>query len=105
MSPNDHLLQFIDEIIKEKFADTEIPEESLQTMKQELLGKLDQMVLMEFLSYLSPDQLKTFEELTDKETPNEEIQAFFTSAIPDQNQVLTTALSKFRELYVGGPVV
>lgn len=104
MNPNnsttDSTDQFIEELIDASNF-TDIRPEVREEIKKDLYRKLDDFILARMIAAFSEEDLKKFEELLDNNAPDEEIQQFGPTHIPDFTTFLTNVFIEFRSVYLG----
>lgn len=92
--------QYIERLIGEKgFPD--ITEEVHAQIKKDLLDRLNDTINAKVIAALPDAELGEFEKLIDANAPQEEIQTFIESKIPDSAIFLATVLLDFRKTYLG----
>ncbi len=100
MEAQANLETFVDGLLKEKAFQNLEPEVEAQ-LKTDLLNRLDDVINQALLDALTDDKLSVFESLVDKDASKEDIQKFLSDNIENMETVVTGALLKFRELYIG----
>ncbi|MFT5359811.1 MAG: hypothetical protein ACI88L_000274 [Candidatus Paceibacteria bacterium] len=90
---------FIDKLLKEKAFENVEPEIEAQ-VKEDLRGRLDDVVNRAMLDELSDSKVSEFEDLLDNGANQDELQKFLSENIGNMEAVLTAALLKFRSLYI-----
>lgn len=99
--PNLTLETFVDKLLDEKFPGVAIPTDRRDKMKQELLPRLNKMIMLKMLQALSPEDLTKFQNLAQGNETNEQLQKFLAERIPNQDAFIAGILGEFRELYLG----
>lgn len=92
--------RYVDKLIEEKgFFD--LSEDVRKELKKDLLRRLDDFIAAKVISALSDEDLLKFEEMLKSGKPQEEIQQFTTTHVPDFANFLTNTLLEFRAIYLG----
>lgn len=95
------LMQFVDKLIEEKgFLD--LTPEVREELKKDLLLRIDSFIAARVIAALSDTDVLTFEQMLKDKKPQEEVQKFVESHVPDYMNFLTNVLLEFRGVYLGG---
>ena len=96
------VLQFVDELIDQKFVDSqeEVTPEIRDELRQDLLLRLDEFIMAKVIAELSDEDLATFENLMKEGKSCEELQKFATEKISDFTDFATDAFLEFRTVYL-----
>lgn len=97
---HDALEQFIESLIEER-GFPELTDDIRSVIKKDLLNKLDDFIGSRVIAKLEDDDLLTFEKHLKDKKPQEEIQSFVSSHIPEFVDFLTDTLLEFRSVYLG----
>ena len=98
------ITDFLTQIIKEKHG-TDLPEAMTEQMRQDLLPRLNQWILLKAMTEIaskSPQKLQELEKLAQGDTDPAVVQKFIEDTIPDFQAFLTQTLVSFRQTYQEG---
>ncbi len=91
---------YVDRLIVEKnFPD--LTDEVRAQVKKDLLDRLNDTINAKVIAALSDSDLAGFEKLLDANAPQEEIQKYIESKVPDSTTFLANVLLDFRKTYLG----
>jgi hypothetical protein len=93
------LATFVDKLVAEKQI-TDVSEEVLAQMKEDLLSRVEDRINAELIAVLSPEQMAEFDKIMDSGDQGQ-MQDYLKQAIPDLETVVASALIKFRATYLG----
>jgi len=106
MDTADPLSRYVDELLKEKFG-TDVGQDDLENMKQELLSNLRRWIILKILTELaktSKSSVADFQNFVQAGNPTpEQIQAYIKEKIPDGTSMLSQSLLEFKATYLGTP--
>lgn len=92
--------KFIDQLIEDKgFVDL-LPEVREQ-LKQDIASRLNDFISARTIAALPDEDLATFEQMLKDNKPQEELQQFTSTHIPDFTEFLTNVLLEFKGVYLG----
>lgn len=94
------LEQFIEGLIDERKYPDLLPE-AKEEMKKDLLIRLDDFIAARIIAALSDTDVLAYEKLLQEKKPEEEVQQFVSSKIPDFVNFLSAAMLEFRAVYLG----
>src|SRR3989344_7547847 len=97
---NKTILDFVDKLIEEKGFPDLLPEVKDQ-LKQDIMTRLDDFIAARVIAALSDEDVITFENMLKEEKPENEIQDFVSTHVPDFTTFLTNVLLEFRGVYLG----
>ena len=89
---------FVDKILEEQEI-VGISEEVYAQLKQDLLGRTEDMINAEILRHMPEDALPEFEKILETGT-DDDVQTFCASKIPNLDTVVAEALIQVRALYL-----
>jgi len=72
-----------------------------EEMKKDLRRRLDDFIAARVIAGLSDKDVLVFEEMLKEKKPQEEIQKFVSTNIPDFTNFLTNVLLEFKGIYIG----
>lgn len=94
------LLQFVDKLIEERgFPD--LTPEVADELKRDLLVRIDDFITARIIAAFSDEDVKIFEQMLKDQRPQDEVQQFVSTHIPDYLNFLTNVLLEFRGVYLG----
>lgn len=77
-----------------------LDETQREGMIQELFVQLDNFIAATVVKSLPPEKLEEFMKMSEEKRPQEELQTFLQSNVPDAQKVFTDAFTQFRNLYL-----
>lgn len=92
--------QYIDRLIEEKGFPDLTPEVRAQ-IKSDLTTRLNDTINAKVIAALSDEDLTGFEKLIDADAPQEDVQKYIETKIPDSTSFLAGVLLEFRKNYLG----
>lgn len=96
-----NLETFIDKLIEEKGLEY-LDEETLEQIRKDLLGRLEDRINATILENMPPANLEEFEKKLDDEASNEEIQTYCAEKIPNLQEIIAAELLVFKQTYING---
>lgn len=93
--------QFVDELIKQKPLDVNNTEE-LNNLREESIKALDKAIGVAIFSHFTEEQNTEFNQLLDRDAPEEDYQAFFDQTGLDLEKITTEAMQKFAQEFLEG---
>lgn len=100
------LEKFVDELIKEKFANQTLDDAVRADIKRELTDKLNQYLTLrtiEIVSETNPDAIKTLADLIKTNPSAEDVQKFIGGYVKEPDLLVAQIFADFRSLYIGEP--
>lgn len=94
------LEEFADNLLRERDL-TNIDNDTRIQMREDLVGRLEQVTNKVVVENIPPEKLFEFERLIDNNSGMAEMQNFISENVPNINQKLTEAYFNFRRLYLG----
>jgi hypothetical protein len=68
---------------------------------KELYARLDHYIAKVIVEHLPAERLDEFVKMNEERKPKTEIEKFFKTHVPNYEEVFTTALADFRQMYLG----
>lgn len=96
--------QFLTELIREKFGETDLTDEMKNDIKAELTDRLNQYFTLrtiEIVSLANPEAVTQLSELIKTNPSPTEVQAFISQHVKDPDILIAQILADFRSLYLG----
>jgi hypothetical protein len=94
------IYNFLTNLIKEAGL-IEFDETTHNEMLKELYARLDHHIASTIIENLPEDAIEEFIVMNEQQKPQQEIEQYLQSKIPDVQQVMTKAFMDFRNLYLG----
>lgn len=94
------LEQFVEGLIDERKYPDLVPE-AKEEMKKDLFIRLDDFIAARIIAALSDTDVLEYEKLLQEKKPEEEVQQFVSSKIPDFVNFLSAVMLEFRAVYLG----
>lgn len=92
---------FIDALLEEAYPNTHLPSSQKVSMKTDLKSRLINFINMDLLNAIPKEHIEELNTLIEKDEPQEKINAFIASYVPDQTSLVATSLINFRNMYFG----
>jgi DNA replication protein DnaD len=94
--------QFVKQLLREKGLPQNLDEEVYNKLISDLSLRLENLINKRVIESLNDEQLGQFEQIIDNESDDtEKIQKFIEKNVPEREQITTSALMEFRDLYLG----
>jgi hypothetical protein len=97
---NQQLLDFVNDIVTEKFSGEQLAPDIRQVIVDDTLQSLTEFIQVSLVQKLTPDYLDEFEQLIDSQPDNETMQNFIAEKIPNTAEFFATQLSIFRNTFL-----
>lgn len=101
LTDREALGQFIDELIKQKPLDVANTEE-LNNLREESIKALDKAIGVAVFSHFTEEQNTEFNQLLDRDAPEEDYEAFFARTGLDLERITTDTMQKFAQEFLEG---
>lgn len=98
---NTQLREFMETLITDKglvIGSDDVRAQLVQDMMQRALDLIDR----EVVASMSNDNVTKLNQMLDSGSPDEDVQAFIASAVPNMAQVTAQTLQRFRSAYLNG---
>ncbi len=100
-----NLDKYIEDLIDQKNY-PDITQEVRDELKKDITLRLNDFIMARVIAAFSDDDVLEFEKLLKANAPQEELQQFTATHIPEFETFLTSVLLEFRDVYLGrGPLV
>lgn len=96
------LLSFIEDLIKER-KDPNITDANIAQVKEVLLKEVNDAINMHLINLLSEKDQIELDDILQRNAPDEELNQFFISKIPNLEAEIASALLNFRTVYLYKP--
>jgi DNA replication protein DnaD len=94
--------QFVKQMLQEKGMPEGLNPEVYNKLVSDLTSRVENLINKRVIESLNEEQLGQFENIIDNEPENsEKIQKFIEENVADREQITTSALMEFRDLYLG----
>lgn len=97
---NFSLAEYVNRLIQEK-GFTDVQEEVMSELKMDLEKRVEKVLYAEILKALPPEKLEEFEKLLDEDVSEEVTQNFLKEHIEGMENIITTTLVRFKDIYIG----
>lgn len=96
---NPNIKEFVELLVAEKKFEN-LEDEVLAQIKEDLAGRVENIVNAAIVAHLPPEKLEEFEKLL-KHGAGEQIASFTEQHVPNLQEVVKEELSNFRKSYLG----
>jgi hypothetical protein len=94
--------QFVKQLLQDKGLPENLDPEVYNKLVGDLSERVEKLINTRILETLNDEQLDQFEHLINKQPENKEaLQKFVEENVPEREQITTSALMEFRDLYLG----
>lgn len=94
--------QFVKQLLQEKELPDNLDPEVYDRLVKDLTDRVTNLINKRLIESLKEDQVNELEQLIDSNSNDPEaLQKFIEENVPNKEQITTSALMEFRELYLG----